>query len=42
MQQQRKQTLTQQEGRIVLALQAYTSGQFKSVQSAAAAFKVPF
>jgi iron-sulfur cluster repair protein YtfE (RIC family) len=42
MQSQRTSFLIQQEGRIILALKAYTLGQFKSVQSAAAAFKVPF
>jgi hypothetical protein len=40
MQQQRKQKLIQQEGRIVLALQAYAEGQFQSVRRAAAAFNV--
>jgi hypothetical protein len=42
MQSQRTSFLIQQEGRIILALEAYTLGQFKSVRSAAAAFKVPF
>jgi len=40
MQEQRRQELTQQEGRIVLALQAYTNGQFQSVRRAAAAYNV--
>jgi hypothetical protein len=42
MHQQRKDLLTQQEGKITLALQAYTLGQFKSVRRAAAAYGVPF
>ncbi|KAF1365028.1 hypothetical protein EJ07DRAFT_172034 [Lizonia empirigonia] len=39
--QQRKAKLLQQEGRIDLALQAYESGQFKSVHLAALAYNVP-
>jgi hypothetical protein len=42
MQQQRKQKLIQQEGRIILTLQAYAKGQFQSVQHAAAAFNVRY
>jgi hypothetical protein len=40
MNRQRDLILTQQEGRVELALQAYNSGQFKSVRRAAAAFNV--
>ena len=40
MSQQQHQILTQQEGRINLALQAYRLGQFKSLRRAAAAFNV--
>ena len=42
MSQQHKANLSQQEGRINLALQAYTLHQFKSVRRAAAAYNVPF
>jgi hypothetical protein len=41
MAQQRKAQLLQQEGKIELALQAYDSGQFKSVHRAALAYEVP-
>ena len=40
MHQQSNTILSQQEGRINLALQAYTLGQFKSIRRAAAAFNV--
>lgn len=40
MQAQRKRELSQKEGRSILALQAYVSGQFQSVRRAAAAFNV--
>jgi hypothetical protein len=40
MQEQHKQVLTQQEGRITLALHAYTLGQFQSLRRAAAAYSV--
>jgi len=40
MSQQQNRVLTQQEGRVTLALQAYRTGQFQSVRRAAAAFNV--
>jgi hypothetical protein len=40
MHQQSNDISSQQEGRINLALQAYTLSQFKSIQRAAAAFNV--
>src|SRR6266576_7282495 len=40
MHQQNNTNLSQQEGRINLALQAYTLGQFRSIPRAAAAFNV--
>jgi hypothetical protein len=40
MHQQNNTTLSQQEGRIDLALQAYTSGYFRSIPRAADAFNV--
>ena len=40
MHQQNNTTLSQQEGRINLALQAYTSGYFRSIPRAANAFNV--
>ena len=40
MHQQGNAILNEQEGRIDLALQAYTSGQFKSLRRAAAAFNI--
>ena len=40
MHQQSNAILSQQEGRIDLALQAYTLGQFKSIRRAAAAFNI--
>jgi hypothetical protein len=40
MSQQQNVLLTQQEGRLTLALQAFRTGQFQSVRRAAAAFNV--
>ena len=40
MHQQRTYDSFQQEGRIILALQAYRAGQFKRVRQAAAAYNV--
>ncbi|XP_014549941.1 hypothetical protein COCVIDRAFT_63822, partial [Bipolaris victoriae FI3] len=40
MPQQQNSILIQQEGRIILALQAYRTGQFKSIRLAAAAYNV--
>jgi hypothetical protein len=42
MSQQYQDFLTQREGRITLAIKAYTLGQFKSVRRAATAYNVPF
>jgi hypothetical protein len=42
MQQQGTTNLLQQEGRIDLALLAYTRGEFRSVRRAAAAYNVQF
>jgi hypothetical protein len=41
MTQEQNTILTQQEGRITLALQAFTSSQFKTVRRAAAAYNIP-
>ena len=40
MPQQQNAILTQQEGRLTLAVQAYRTGQFKSIRRAAAAYNV--
>jgi hypothetical protein len=40
MPQQHNAITIQEEGRLNLALQAYTTGQFKSLRRAAAAFNV--
>ena len=42
MPQQQNVIFTQQEGRLTLAVQAYRTGQFKSIRRAAAVYNVPF